>query len=115
MFLASQMQKDHSIEHLVNYFIVVLMVRLVKPKHLKEYKTDLEQYALILFRSMYLLTLALCQASMFSSHGQPSSMRITLLSLLEKTVVSGISSVNAVWGDKEKVPPRSPNKTQSET
>ena len=63
---------------------------------------------------MYLLILALCQASMFSSHGQVSSMRITLFSLLEKIVMSGLSSVNAMWGGKEKVPSRSPNKTQSD-
>ena len=43
LFLASQMQKDHSIKDLLNYFIVVLMVWLVKPKLLREYKTDLEQ------------------------------------------------------------------------
>ena len=63
---------------------------------------------------MYLLILALCQASMFSSHGQVSSMRIILFSLLEKIVMSGLSSVNAMWGGKEKVPSRSPNKTQSD-
>ena len=43
LFLASQIQKEHSIEHLLSCFIVVLMVQLVKPKLLKEYKTDLEQ------------------------------------------------------------------------
>ena len=41
-------------------------------------------------------------------------MRITLFSLLEKIVMSGLSSVNAMWGGKEKVPSRSPNKTQSD-
>ena len=124
------MQKEHSIEHLLNCFIVVLMVRFLKPKLLKQHKTDLEQYPLAptstanrstfqpllsiaLFRGIYLLTLTLCQASMFSSHGQASSMRITLFSLLEKIVMSGLSSENAVRGGKEKEPSRSPNKTQS--
>ena len=63
---------------------------------------------------MHLLILALCQPSMFSSHGHVSSMRITLFSLLEKIDMSGLSSVKAMWGGKEKVPPRSTNKTQSD-
>ena len=63
---------------------------------------------------MYLLILALCQASMFFSHGHVSSMKITLLSLLEKMVMSGLSSVKAMWAGKEKVPSTSPNKTQSD-
>ena len=63
---------------------------------------------------MYLLTLALCQASVLSSHGQVSYMRITLFSLLEKIVMSALHSVNAMRGGKQKVPSRSPNKTQSD-
>ena len=63
---------------------------------------------------MHLLNLALCQPSMFSSHGHVRSMRITLFSLLEKIDISGLSSVKAMWGAKEKVPPTSPNKTQSD-
>ena len=131
LFLASQIQKVHSIEHLLICFIVVLMVRFLKPKLLKQHKTDLEQYLLALtstanrstleplfsitlFSGKYLLTLRLCQASMFSSHGHVSSIRITLFSLFEKIVMSGLSSVNAMWGGKEKVPSRSPNKTQSD-
>ena len=131
LFLASQIQKEHSIEHLLICFIVVLMVRFLKPKLLKQHKTDLEQYPLAptstanrstlqplfsitLFSGKYLLTLALCQASMFSSHGHVSSMRITLFSLLEKIVMSGLSSVNAMWGRKKKVPSRSHNKVQSD-
>ena len=39
-------------------------------------------------------------------------MRITLFSLLEKIVMSGLSSINAMQGGKEKVPSRSFNKTQ---
>ena len=113
LFLASQIQKEHSIEHLLICFIVVLMVRFLKPKLLKQHKTDLEQYPLAptstanrstlqplfsitLFSGKYLLTLTLCQASMFSSHGHVSSMRITLFSLFEKIVMSGLSSVNAM-------------------
>ena len=112
-FLASQIQKEHSIELLLICFIVVLMVRFLKPKLLKQHKTDLEQFPLAptstanrptlqplfsitLFSGKYLLTLALCQTSMFSSHGHVSSMRITLFSLFEKIVMSGLSSVNAM-------------------
>ena len=130
-FLASQIQKKYSTEQLLKCFIVVLMVQFFEPKLLKQHKTKLDQYPLAptsianrstfqlllsitLFRGMYLLILALCQASMFSSHGHVSSMRITLFSLLEKIVMSGLSSVNAMWGGKEKVPSRSPNKTQSD-
>ena len=84
--LASQIQKEHSIKHLLICFIVVLMVQFFIPKLLKQYKTDLEQYPLAptstanrstlkplfsitLFRSMYLLILVLWQAAIFSSHG----------------------------------------------
>ena len=60
------------------------------------------------------MTLVLCQSSMLSSHGQVSSMRIPLFSLLEKIVLPNFSSVNAMWGGKEKVPSRSTNATQSD-
>ena len=113
LFLASQIQKDHSIEHLLICFIVVLIVRFLKTKLLKQHKTDLGQYPLAptstanrstlqllfsikFFNGKYLLTLRLCQASMFSSHGHVSSVRITLFSLFEKIVMSGLSSVNAM-------------------
>ena len=113
LVLASQIQKELSIEYLLICFVVVLMVQFLNPKLLKQHKTDLEQYPLAptstanrstlqplfsitLFSGKYLLTLALCQASMFSSHGHVSSMRITLFSLLEKIVMSGLSSVNAM-------------------
>ena len=106
-FLASQIQKEYSIEHLLICFIVVLMVQFFKPKLLKQHKTEREQYPLAptftanrstlqplfsitLFSGIYLLILALCQASMFSSHGHVSSMRITFFSLLEKIVLSGL-------------------------
>ena len=42
LFLASQIQKKHSIELLLICFIVVLMVWFFKPKLLKQYITDLE-------------------------------------------------------------------------
>ena len=45
-FLACQIQKEHSIEHVLSCFIVVLMVRFLKPKLLKQHKTDLEHYPL---------------------------------------------------------------------
>ena len=110
LFLASQIQKEHSIEHLLICFIVVLMVQFFVPKLLKQYITDLEQYPLAptstanrssfqplfsitLFRGVYLLILVLSQASIFSLHGHISSMRITLFSLLKKIVMSGLSSV----------------------
>ena len=104
---------EHFIEHLLRSFIVVLMVRFLKPKLLKQHKIDLQRYhlaptstanrstfhplfSITLFRSMYLLILALRQASMFSSHGQVSSIRITLFSLRETIVITGLSSVNAM-------------------
>ena len=46
LFMASQIQKDHSIEHLHICFIVVLMVQFLKPKLLKQHKTDREQQPL---------------------------------------------------------------------
>ena len=90
LFLASQIQKEHSMEHLLICFIVVLMVRFLKPKLLKQHKTHLEQYPLAptstanrstlqplssrtLFSGKYLLTLTLYQASIFPSHGHVSS------------------------------------------
>ena len=77
-------------EHLLICFIVVLMVRFLKPKLLKQHKTHLEQYPLAptstanrstlqplfsitLFSGKYLLTLTLYQASIFPSHGHVSS------------------------------------------
>ena len=51
---------------------------------------------------------------MFSSHGQVSSMRITLINLLEKIVMPGLNSVKAMWGGKEKGPSKSTNKIQSD-
>ena len=72
LFLASQIQNEHSIEDLLNFLIVFLIRVLLKPSFLKQHKTDLEQYPLaptiiakrstyqpldsmIVFRAKYLL------------------------------------------------------------
>ena len=108
LFLASQIQKEHSIEDLLNFLIVFLIQVLLKPSFLKQQKTDLEQYPLAptstakssthqpldsmtVFKAKYLLILALCQDCIFSSQGHVSSIRITFLKLLEKIVMSGLS------------------------
>ena len=39
LIMASQIQKEHSIEHLLSCFTVVLMVLFLKPKLLKQHKT----------------------------------------------------------------------------
>ena len=93
--LASQVQKEHSIEDLLNFLIVFLISLLLKRSFLKQHKTDLEQYPLaptstakssthqpldsmIVFKAEYLLILVP------SSQGHVSSMRITFLKLFEK-------------------------------
>ena len=108
LFLASQIQNEHSIEDLLNFLIVFLIRVLLKPSFLKQYKTDLEQYPLaptstakssthqplasiIVFKANYLLIIVLYQDSIFSSQGHVSSMRITFLKLFEKIVMSGLS------------------------
>ena len=108
LFLASQIQNEHSIEDLLNFLIVFLIRVLLKPSFLKQHKTNLEQYPLaptstakssthqpfdsiIVFQAKYLLILILCQDSIFSSQGHVGSMRITFLKLLEKIVMSGLS------------------------
>ena len=108
LLLATQIQNEHSIEDLLNSLIVFLIRVLLKPSFLKQHKTDLEQYPLaptstakssthqpldsiIVFQANYLLILVLYQDSIFSSQGHVSSMRITLLKLFEKIVMSGLS------------------------
>ena len=44
LLLACHIQKEHSIEHLLGCFIILMMVRFLRPKLLKYHKTDLEQY-----------------------------------------------------------------------
>ena len=46
LFLAIQIQKEHSIEDLINFLIEFLIRVLLKPSFLKKHKTDLEQYPL---------------------------------------------------------------------
>ena len=46
LFLASQIQKEHSIEDLLNFFIVLMIIVLLKSSFLKQHKRDLEQYPL---------------------------------------------------------------------
>ena len=92
LFLASQIQKDHSIEDLLNFLIVFLIRVLLKPIFLKQHKIDLEQYPLaptsaakssthqqldsmITFKVKYLLISILYQDSIFPSQGHVSSMR----------------------------------------
>ena len=108
LFLTSQIQKEHSIEDLLNFLIVFLIRLLLKPSFLKQHKTDLEQYPLAptstakssthqpldsmtVFKAKYLLILVLCQDCIYSSQGHFSSIRITFLKLLEKIVMSGLS------------------------
>ena len=108
LYLGSQIQKEHFIEDLIKFLIVLLISLLLKPSFLKQHKTDLEQYplaptstakssthqpldSLIAFKAKYLLILVSCQDSIFSSQGHVSSMRITFLKLFEKIVMSGLS------------------------
>ena len=108
LFLASQIQKEYSIEDLLKFVIVFLISLLLKLSFLKQDKTDLEQYPLvptstaessthqpldsmIVFKAKYLLILVPCQDSIFSSQQHVSSMRITFLKLFEKIVISGLS------------------------
>ena len=41
LFVASQIQKEYSIEDLLNFLIVFLISLLLKPNFLKQHKTDL--------------------------------------------------------------------------
>ena len=108
LVLASQIQNEHSIEDFLNFLVVFLRRRLLKPSFLKQHKTDLEEYPLaptstaksftqqpldsmIVFKTKYLLILVLCQDSIFSSQGHVGSMRITFLKLFQKIVMPGLS------------------------
>ena len=46
LFLAIQIQKEYSIEDLLNFLIVLLISLLLKPNFLKQHQTDLENYPL---------------------------------------------------------------------
>ena len=108
LFLASQIQKEHSIADLLNFLIVFLKQVLLKPSFLKQNKRDLEQYPLAptstakcsthqpldsmtVFKAKHLLILVMYQDCIFSSQGHVSSIRITFLKLLEKIVMPSLS------------------------
>ena len=108
LFLASQIKKREFHGCLTKIFDVVLIRVLVKPSFLRQHKTDLEQYPLaptstaksstehpldsiVAFKAKYLLILALCHDSMFSSQGHVNSLSITFLKTLEKIAISGLS------------------------
>ena len=108
LFLASQIQKGHSMDDLLKFLMLFLIRVLLKPSFLRQHKTDLEQYPLALastaksstdhpldsivaFKAKYLLILVLRHDSMFSSQGHVNSMSITFLKTLEKIAISGLS------------------------
>ena len=114
LFLASQIQKGHSIEDLLNFLIVFLIRVLLELSFLKQHKGDLQQYSLaptstakssthqpldsmIVVKAKYVLILVLCQVSIFSSQEHVSSIRITFLTLLDKIVMPGLSDGNVAW------------------
>ena len=108
LFLASQIQKEHSTDDLRKFLMLLLIKVLLKPSFLRQHTTDLEQYPLaptstaksstdhplgsiVAYKAKYLLILVLCHDSMFSSKGHFNSMSIDFLKTLEKIVVSGLS------------------------
>ena len=108
LFLANQIQEEHSIEDLLNFLVVFLMSLLLKHNFLKQHKTHLEQYPVppsstakssihqsldskIAFKAKHFLILVPCQDSIFFSQGHVNSMRITFFKLFEKIVMSGLS------------------------
>ena len=108
LFLASQIQKEHSMDDLLKFLILFLIRVLLKPSYLRQHKTELEQYPLALtstaksstdhpldsivaFKAKYLLILVLCHDFMFSSQGHVNSRSIAFLKTLEKIVISGLS------------------------
>ena len=108
LFLASQTQKEHSMDDLLKFLLFLITV-LLEPNFLRQYKTDLGQYPLaptstaksskdhpidsiVVFNSKYLLILVLCHDPMFFSQGYVNSMSIiTFLKTLEKIVIAGLS------------------------
>ena len=108
LFLASQIQKQDSMEDLLNFLMLFLIRVLLKPSFLRQHTTDLEQYPLaptstsksssdppldsiVVFKAKYLLILVLCHDSMFSSQGHVNSTSITFLRALENIVISSLS------------------------
>ena len=47
LFLVSQIQKEHSMEDLLNFLMLFLIRVLLKPSFLRQHKTNLEQYPLV--------------------------------------------------------------------
>ena len=47
--LASQIQKEHSMDDLLKFLMLFLIRVLLKPSFLRQHKTDLQQYPLIRF------------------------------------------------------------------
>ena len=97
LFLASQIQKEHSMEDLLNFLMLFLIRLLLKPSFLRQLKTVLEQYPLaptstvknstdhpldsiVVFKAKYLFVLVVCHDSIFSSQGHVNSTSITFLS-----------------------------------
>ena len=108
LFLASQIQKEHSIEDLLNFLMLFLIRVLLQPSFLRQHKANFEQYPLettstaqsftdhpldsiVVFKVKYLLILVLYHDSMFSSQGHVNSMSITFLNALENTVTADFS------------------------
>ena len=86
LFLASQMQREHSMEDLLIFLMLFLTRILLKPSSLRQHKTDVEQDpvpptstaksstdypldSIVVFKAKYLLILVPCHGSMFSSQG----------------------------------------------
>ena len=130
LFLFSQMQKEDSIDSLLSSLMVDLTKLLCNPRAWKQHNTDLAQKPLaptstakrctlqpldsmVIFSGRYLLNFSSCHFSMFSSHGQVNSIRITFLVELENMTISGRSWVKAIWGGKEYWSCRSVNSFQS--
>ena len=77
LFLASQIQKEHSMDDLLKFLMLFLIRVLLKPSFLRQHKTDFEQYPLaptstaksstdhpldsiVVFKAKYLLVLIIC-------------------------------------------------------
>ena len=108
LFLASQIQKEHSMDDLLKFLMLFLIRVLLKPSFLRQHKTDLEQYPLaptstaksstdhpldsiVAFKAKYLLILVLCHDSMFSSLEHVNSMSTNFPKTLEKFIISGLT------------------------
>ena len=94
LFLASQIENEHSTEDLLNFLIVffnIIEQYSLAPTSTAKSSTHQPLDSMIVFKAKYLLILVPCQDSIFSSQGHVSSMRITFLKLFEKIVMSGLS------------------------